>query len=62
MIATLIGLLILTALLYDITRLFGSDEPRRPPLASLRGWRAALEGVDDEEPSACLREICRTLG
>ncbi|MGW5664049.1 hypothetical protein ACWEWG_28905 [Streptomyces sp. NPDC003758] len=45
-IATLIGLLILTALIYDITRLFGSDEPRRPPLARLRGRRAALEATE----------------
>ena len=45
-IATLIGLLILTALVYDITRLFGCDEPRRPPLARLRGRRAALEAAE----------------
>ncbi|GAA3478035.1 hypothetical protein [Streptomyces yanii] len=45
-IATLIGLLILTASVYDITRLFGCDEPRRPPLAPLRGRRAALEAAE----------------
>jgi hypothetical protein len=45
-IATLIGLLFLTALIYDITRLFVSDEPRRPPLARLRGRRAALEAAE----------------
>ncbi|MGW3151516.1 hypothetical protein ACWDG1_44295 [Streptomyces sp. NPDC001177] len=45
-IATLIGLLILGALVYDITRLFGSEEPRRPPLARLRGHRAALEAAE----------------
>ncbi|GGM05918.1 hypothetical protein GCM10010129_56960 [Streptomyces fumigatiscleroticus] len=45
-IATLTGLLILTALLYDVTRLFGSDEPRRPPLARPRGRRAALEAAE----------------
>ncbi|MFJ8114039.1 hypothetical protein [Streptomyces sp. NPDC096132] len=44
--ATLIGLLILTALVHDVTRLFGSDEPRRPPLARLRGRRAALEAAE----------------
>ncbi|MFI6495302.1 hypothetical protein [Streptomyces sp. NPDC050564] len=41
--ATLIGLLILGALVYDITRLFGSEEPRRPPLARLR-WPARRSG------------------
>ncbi|WP_189191204.1 hypothetical protein [Streptomyces albiflavescens] len=46
LIAALIGLLILTALVYDITRLFGCDEPRRPPLARLRGRRAALEAAE----------------
>ncbi|MFE1786871.1 hypothetical protein ACFW7J_00450 [Streptomyces sp. NPDC059525] len=45
-IAALIGLLILTSLLYDTTRLFGCDEPRRPPLARLRGRRAALEAAE----------------
>ncbi|GAA3782794.1 hypothetical protein [Streptomyces chiangmaiensis] len=45
-IAILIGLPILTALVYDITRLFGSDEPRRPPLARLRGRSAALEAAE----------------
>ncbi|MFJ8943560.1 hypothetical protein ACIRG4_09825 [Streptomyces sp. NPDC102395] len=38
-------LVVLGALAYDITRLFGSDEPRRPPLARLRGRRAALEAA-----------------
>ncbi|MFD8501255.1 hypothetical protein ACWDWS_43110 [Streptomyces sp. NPDC003328] len=45
-IATLIVLLVLIALVYDITRLFGCDEPRRPPLARLRGRRAALEAAE----------------
>ncbi|WP_234531939.1 hypothetical protein [Streptomyces shenzhenensis] len=45
-IAALIGLLVLGALVYDITRLFGSQEPPRPPLARLRGRRAALEAAE----------------
>ncbi|MFI6010096.1 hypothetical protein ACIBAG_14970 [Streptomyces sp. NPDC051243] len=42
-IALLAGVLILAGIVYDIARLVTPDEPRRPPLARLRGQRAALE-------------------
>ncbi|KUL22173.1 hypothetical protein [Streptomyces regalis] len=41
-IASLAGVLILAGTVYDIARLITPDEPRRPPLARLRGRRAAL--------------------
>ncbi|MEU0114353.1 hypothetical protein ABZ137_11625 [Streptomyces bobili] len=44
--ATLIGTLILATLAYDITRRIRPNEPRRPPLARLRGRRAALEDAE----------------
>ncbi|MEV0170657.1 hypothetical protein AB0I00_05955 [Streptomyces sp. NPDC050803] len=40
-IAALLGALILAGIAYDIARLITPDEPRRPPLARLRGRRAA---------------------
>ncbi|MDW8807135.1 hypothetical protein P1P68_20680 [Streptomyces scabiei] len=40
-IASLAGALILAGIAYDIARLITPDEPRRPPLARLRGRRAA---------------------
>ncbi|MFF7642940.1 hypothetical protein [Streptomyces canus] len=45
-IAALIGTLILAAVVYDIVRLITPNEPRRPPLARLRGRRAALEDAE----------------
>ncbi|MDX3308172.1 hypothetical protein P1S61_03430 [Streptomyces sp. ME08-AFT2] len=44
--ATLIGTLILAGVVYDIARLITPNEPRCPPLARLRGRRAALEGAE----------------
>ncbi|MEU5030216.1 hypothetical protein [Streptomyces milbemycinicus] len=46
MIYALVGMLILGAVVYDIARLCAPDEPRRPPLARLRGRRAALEAAE----------------
>ncbi|MEN8653711.1 hypothetical protein ABCR94_24680 [Streptomyces sp. 21So2-11] len=46
LIAALIGTLILAAVSYDIVRLITPNEPRCPPLARLRGRRAALEGAE----------------
>ncbi|AZQ39452.1 hypothetical protein EJ357_43490 [Streptomyces cyaneochromogenes] len=43
MIASLAGVLNLAGIVYDIARLIAPDEPRRPPLARLRGRRVALE-------------------
>ena len=45
-IAILIGGLLLAAIYYDIARLVSTYQSRCPPLARLRGRRAALE---DEE-------------
>ncbi|MGW0137490.1 hypothetical protein [Streptomyces calvus] len=42
--AILTGALILAAIAYEIARLITSDESRFPPLARLRGKRAALGG------------------
>ncbi|MFD0274243.1 hypothetical protein ACFVHB_10085 [Kitasatospora sp. NPDC127111] len=36
----------LAAATYDAARLISPDEPRRPPLARLRGRRAALEATE----------------
>lgn len=44
--AILIGGLLLAAIAYDTVRLVSTHQSRRPPLAHLRGRRAALE---DEE-------------
>ncbi|MEV6210467.1 hypothetical protein [Kitasatospora sp. NPDC051914] len=38
--------LVLAAVLYDAARLARPDEARRPPLARLRGRRAALEAAE----------------
>ncbi|GLW47484.1 hypothetical protein Stsp02_31460 [Streptomyces sp. NBRC 14336] len=46
LIASLAGALILAGIVYDIARLITPDEPRRPPLARLRGRRAALEEAE----------------
>ncbi|MEU6378730.1 hypothetical protein [Streptomyces sp. NPDC046909] len=45
-IATLAGVLILAGIVYDTVRLITPDEPRRPPLARLRGRRPALEEAE----------------
>ncbi|MDN3029528.1 hypothetical protein [Streptomyces sp. S.PB5] len=45
-VAALIGSLILAALVYDIARLVTPGESRLPPLARLRGRRAALETAE----------------
>lgn len=45
-IASLTGALILAIIGYEIARLITPDEPRRPPLARLRGRRAALEEAE----------------
>ncbi|WP_406723529.1 hypothetical protein WJ438_00915 [Streptomyces sp. GD-15H] len=45
-IASLAGALILAIIGYDIARLVTPQEPRRPPLARLRGRRAALEEAE----------------
>ncbi|WP_328773877.1 hypothetical protein [Streptomyces sp. NBC_00286] len=45
-IAILIGGLLLAAIYYDIARLVSTHQSRCPPLARVRGRRAALE---DEE-------------
>ncbi|MFF4587216.1 hypothetical protein [Streptomyces sp. NPDC001388] len=45
-IASWAGALILAGIVYDIARLITPDEPRRPPLARLRGRRAALEEAE----------------
>ncbi|GAA3495907.1 hypothetical protein GCM10019016_030080 [Streptomyces prasinosporus] len=45
-IASLAGALILAGIVYGIARLITPDEPRRPPLAGLRGRRAALEEAE----------------
>ncbi|MCF4135959.1 hypothetical protein L1856_02125 [Streptomyces sp. Tue 6430] len=42
----LIGTLILAGVVYDIARLITPNEPRCPPLARLRGRRAALEDAE----------------
>ncbi|MFB7171909.1 hypothetical protein ACFCYM_13915 [Streptomyces sp. NPDC056254] len=46
LIAILIGALILAALAYSIGRLVTPRESRWPPLARLRGRRAALEAAE----------------
>jgi hypothetical protein len=38
-ITSLVGALILVGIVYDIARLITTVEPRRPPLAGLRGRR-----------------------
>ncbi|WP_367318670.1 hypothetical protein [Streptomyces sp. HUAS ZL42] len=45
-IASLAGALILAGIVYDTARLITPDEPRRPPLARLRGRRASLEEAE----------------
>lgn len=45
-IATLIGMLILATLFYDIVRRITPNESLCPPLARLRGRRAALEDAE----------------
>ncbi|MBC9725030.1 hypothetical protein [Streptomyces sp. TRM68367] len=45
-IATLIGTLIIAAVVYDIARLITPNESRCPPLARLRGRRAALQHAE----------------
>ncbi|WP_062641048.1 hypothetical protein [Streptomyces maremycinicus] len=45
-IAALIGSLILAAVFYDVARLVTPRESRCPPLARLRGRRAALESAE----------------
>ncbi|WP_328478407.1 hypothetical protein OHS71_08405 [Streptomyces sp. NBC_00377] len=44
--ATLIGTLIMATLSYDIVRRITPHESRCPPLARLRGRRAALEDAE----------------
>lgn len=46
LIAIVVGSLLLTAIAYDVTRLITPTECRRPPLARLRGHRAALDGAE----------------
>ncbi|MFI2372167.1 hypothetical protein [Streptomyces sp. NPDC018833] len=46
LIAVLIGTLILAAMAYDIARLITTNESRCPPLARLKGKRAALEDAE----------------
>ena len=46
MIATLLGALILAAVVYDMVRLVTPHESRLPPLARIRGRRAALENAE----------------
>ncbi|GAA3500838.1 hypothetical protein GCM10019016_079450 [Streptomyces prasinosporus] len=46
MVAVLIGSLILAAVVYDIARLVTPSESRCPPLARIRGRRAALESAE----------------
>ncbi|MDP9868793.1 MULTISPECIES: hypothetical protein [Streptosporangium] len=45
-VVTLIGTLIVAAILYDLVRMITTDEARCPPLARLRGRRAALEAAE----------------
>ncbi|MFD9288395.1 hypothetical protein ACFWBV_08805 [Streptomyces sp. NPDC060030] len=45
-IATLIGTLILAGVVYDVVRRITPHESRCPPLARLRGRRAALEDAE----------------
>ncbi|MFH9547903.1 hypothetical protein [Streptomyces sp. NPDC017435] len=45
-IASLVGVLILAGIVYDVVRLITPDEPRCPPLARLRGRHAALEEAE----------------
>jgi len=45
-IATLLGALILAAVVYDMVRLVTPHESRLPPLARIRGRRAALENAE----------------
>ena len=46
LIASVVGSLVLAASLYDAARLIGPVESRLPPLARLRGRRAALEDAE----------------
>ncbi|MEU0681341.1 MULTISPECIES: hypothetical protein [Streptomyces] len=46
LIAALAGALILAGIVYDIARLVTPREPRCPPLARVRGRRAALESAE----------------
>ncbi|GAA0641985.1 hypothetical protein Stsp02_20310 [Streptomyces sp. NBRC 14336] len=46
-VATLIGVLLLLAVLYDAARLVTPREPRCPPLARLRGRKAALDAAEE---------------
>ncbi|MGW3938516.1 hypothetical protein [Streptomyces sp. NBC_00024] len=45
-VAALIGSLILAAVVYDVARLVTPSESRCPPLARIRGRRAALESAE----------------
>lgn len=46
LLAAVIGGLILAAVVYEIARMITPDESRPPPLARLRGRRAALEEAE----------------
>jgi hypothetical protein len=46
LVGTLISVLVVAAVVYDMARLISPDEPRQPPLARLRGRRAALEAAE----------------
>ncbi|MEU0042790.1 hypothetical protein [Streptomyces werraensis] len=46
LIAILIGSFLLAAIAYDVARLITPNESRCPPLARLRGRRAALEAAE----------------
>ena len=46
LVATLIGGLLLAGIVYDAARLLTTQERRCPPLARLRGRRAALEAAE----------------
>ncbi|WP_328690353.1 hypothetical protein OHA74_14425 [Streptomyces phaeochromogenes] len=46
LISALIGSLILAAVFYDMARLLTPSESRCPPLARIRGRRAALESAE----------------
>ncbi|MFF5209560.1 hypothetical protein [Streptosporangium sp. NPDC000396] len=45
-VVTLIGALIMAAMLYDMARMITTSETRCPPLARLRDRRAALEAAE----------------
>ncbi|MFF4871421.1 hypothetical protein [Streptomyces sp. NPDC000961] len=56
LLATLLGVLILAALAYDIVRLISTGESRCPPLARLRGRRAALAATERWSTGLLLHE------